>query len=162
MNRYYDRAQYLDVVRYARKVLPDISFTSDVIVGFPGETREEFEDTLSLVEEVGFTSLFTFIYSPRVGTPAAALPDPISRETKTAWLKELTDLQERLSGERLQTMVGTVHRALVESVKETYMEARLQDNCVVRVPIDEALVGKYVNVKITAARSFFAHGEIIN
>lgn len=161
MNRYYDRARYLDVVRYARKVVPDISFTSDVIVGFPGETREEFEDTLSLVEEVGFTSLFTFIYSPRVGTPAASLPDPIDRETKTAWLKELTDLQERLAGERLQKMIGTTHRALVEAVRDTYMEARLQDNCLVRVPIDDTPIGTYVNVKITAARSFIVHGEII-
>ena len=160
MNRYYDRAQYLEVVRYARQVVPDISFTSDVIVGFPGETREEFLDTLSLVEEVGFTSLFTFIYSPRVGTPAASLPDPVDRETKTAWLKELTDLQERLAGERLQKMIGTVHRALVEAVRDTYMEARLQDNCVVRVPVDAALLGNYVNVKITAARSFIVHGEI--
>lgn len=161
MNRYYDRAQYLEVVNYARKVIPDISFTSDVIVGFPGETREEFEDTLSLVEEVGFTSLFTFIYSPRVGTPAASLPDPITREQKTAWLKELTDLQERLSGERLQKMIGMVHRALVENVREDYMEARLQDNCVVRVPVDETLVGSYVNVEITAARSFIVHGKIV-
>ncbi len=161
MNRYYDRARYLEVVNYARKVIPDISFTSDVIVGFPGETREEFEDTLSLVEEVGFTSLFTFIYSPRVGTPAASLPDPITREQKTAWLKELTDLQERLSGERLQKLIGTTHRALVENVREDYMEARLQDNCVVRVPVDETLVGMYVNVKITAARSFIVHGEIV-
>lgn len=161
MNRYYDRAQYLEVVNYARSVIPDISFTSDVIVGFPGETREEFEDTLSLVEEVGFTSLFTFIYSPRVGTPAAALPDPISRETKTAWLKELTDLQERLAGERLQKQIGTVHRALLEAARDTYMEARLQDNCVVRVPMDDTPIGSYVNVKITAARSFIVQGEIV-
>ena len=97
MNRRYTREQYLALVAYARQVIPDISFTSDVIVGFPGETREEFEDTLSLVKEVGFTSLFTFIYSPRVGTPAAAMEDPIPAQTKTAWLQELTALQEEMS-----------------------------------------------------------------
>ncbi|MBQ8751907.1 MAG: tRNA (N6-isopentenyl adenosine(37)-C2)-methylthiotransferase MiaB [Clostridia bacterium] len=99
MNRRYTRQQYLELVRYARRVIPDISFTSDVIVGFPGETREEFEDTLSLVKEVGFTSLFTFIFSPRVGTPAAEMDDPIPAETKTAWLQELTALQEELSAQ---------------------------------------------------------------
>ncbi|MBR2338254.1 MAG: tRNA (N6-isopentenyl adenosine(37)-C2)-methylthiotransferase MiaB, partial [Clostridia bacterium] len=88
MNRHYTREQYLELVRYARRVIPDISFTSDVIVGFPGETREDFEQTLSLIREVGFTSLFTFIFSPRQGTPAAKMPDPISAEEKSAWFSE--------------------------------------------------------------------------
>ncbi len=161
MNRHYDRAQYLSLIEYARQVIPDISFTSDVIVGFPGETREEFEDTLSLVKQVGFTSLFTFIYSPRVGTPAASMPDPVSKEEKTAWLQELTALQEQLAGERLQKMIGTEHRALIENAREGYLEARLQDNCLVRVEGDPALVGSYVQVKITAARSFIVKGEIV-
>ena len=85
MNRRYTREQYLELIRYARQVMPELSLTSDVIVGFPGETYEAFQDTLSLVEEVGFTSLFTFIFSPREGTPAAKMPDPVSREEKGRW-----------------------------------------------------------------------------
>lgn len=162
MNRHYDREQYLSLVAYARKVIPDITFTSDVIVGFPGETREEFEETLSLVKEVGFAALFTFIYSPRVGTPAALMPDPVSKETKTAWMKELTDLQEEVAGQRQQARIGTVHKALVEADRETYLEARLQDNTLVRITNgDAAFVGQYKQVKITDARSFLVYGEIV-
>ena len=76
MNRRYTREQYLELIRYARQVMPELSLTSDVIVGFPGETYEAFQDTLSLVEEVGFTSLFTFIFSPREGRPLPKCPDP--------------------------------------------------------------------------------------
>ncbi len=161
MNRHYTREEYLSLVRYARSVIPNISFTSDVIVGFPGETRAEFEDTLSLIEEVGFASLFTFIYSPRVGTPAAQMPDPVTKKEKTERLQELNDLQERLSGERLQTMIGTAHRALVECEKEAYMEARLQDNSVVRIPLGSAPIGSYVRIEITAARSYYAEGKVL-
>ncbi len=160
MNRHYDRAQYLSLVRYARSVIPDISFTSDVIVGFPGETRQEFEDTLSLINEVGFTSLFTFIYSPRRGTPAAELPDPISLETKTAWLQELNDLQEELSGRRLATLVGTRQRALLESEASGYLEARLADNSIVRVEADPSLLGHYAMVEIQEARSWVMKGSL--
>ncbi len=160
MNRGYTRDQYLELIRYARSVIPDISFTSDVIVGFPGETREEFEDTLSLVEAVGFTSLFTFIYSPRKGTPAAVMEDPISLPEKTAWLKELTALQERISGERLAKLVGTTQRALLESAGDGYLEARLSENSVVRVPGDVSLIGRYATVRINDARSWIMNGEI--
>ncbi|MBE6778653.1 MAG: tRNA (N6-isopentenyl adenosine(37)-C2)-methylthiotransferase MiaB [Ruminococcaceae bacterium] len=160
MNRGYTREQYLDLIRYARSVIPEISFTSDVIVGFPGETREEFEDTLRLVDEVGFTSLFTFIYSPRVGTPAATLPDPIAPDEKVAWLKELTALQEKKSGERLKQLVGTVQRALLENAADGYLEARLPENSVVRVAGDPSLVGRYATVRVNDARSWIMNGEI--
>ena len=161
MNRRYTRAQYLDLVNYARQVIPDISFTSDVIVGFPGETREEFEDTLSLVKVVGFTSLFTFIYSPRKGTPAAEMEDPIPMQTKTAWFKELTDLQEQVSAERLKLLVGTSQRALLESVGDGFVEARLPSNSVVRVQADPNDVGRYATVRIDDARSWIMHGTVL-
>lgn len=160
MNRHYTREQYLSLVAYARHVIPEISFTSDIIVGFPGETREEFEDTLSIVKEVGFTSLFTFIYSPRRGTPAAQMPDPVPLEEKTAWLKELTALQEGISGERLARLVGTKQRALIEAQGDGYLEARLPENSVVRVPGDPSLIGRHAIVKINDARSWIMHGEI--
>ncbi len=162
MNRRYTREQYLDLVKYARSVIPDISFTSDIIVGFPGETREEFEDTLSLVKEVGFTSLFTFIYSPREGTPAAVMPDPVSLKEKTAWLQELSALQEDISAERLAKYVHTTQRALIENAAQGYLEARLADNSVVRVQGDAALLGCYSTVRINDARSWVMTGEIIS
>lgn len=162
MNRRYTRQQYLDLVAYARSVIPEISFTSDVIVGFPGETREEFEETVSLVREVGFTSLFTFIYSPRKGTPAAELPDPISAEIKVAWLQELNAVQEEISGERLALLVGTHQRALIESAEDGYLEARLPENSVVRIQGDASLVGRYATVRINEARSWIMTGEILS
>ncbi len=160
MNRRYTRQQYMDLIAYARSVIPEISFTSDVIVGFPGETREEFEDTLSLVKEIGFTSLFTFIYSPRQGTPAAEMEDPVPTETKTAWLRELTSLQEQMAAQRLAKMVGTCQRALLEGQGDGYLEARLPENSVVRVQGDASLIGRYAWVRITDARSWIMHGEI--
>ena len=162
MNRHYDRARYLELVDYARSVVPDISFTSDVIVGFPGETREEFEDTLSLVKEVGFTSLFTFIFSPRKGTPAAEMEDPIPMQTKTAWFQELSALQEEVSAQRLAQLVGTEQRALLETVEDGYIEARLASNSVVRVQADPSLIGRYATVRIDDARSWIMHGTVLN
>lgn len=161
MNRGYTREQYLELIAYARQVVPDISFTSDVIVGFPGETREEFEETLSLIREVGFTSLFTFIFSPRNGTPAAVMDDPVSAEEKTAWFREMTALQEQLSAERLAALVGTEQRALLESDAGQWLEARLPENSIVRVQGDPARIGEHVTVRITGARSFVLSGEII-
>lgn len=161
MNRGYTREQYLELIRYARETVPGIAFTSDVIVGFPGEQREDFEQTLDLIREVGFVSLFTFIFSPREGTPAATMPDPISAEEKTAWFREMTSLQEELSAERLQALVGTEQKALLESDAGDYLEARLPENSIVRVQGDPARIGESVTVRITGARSFILTGEII-
>ena len=162
MNRGYTREQYLSLIDYARSVIPDISFTSDVIVGFPGETRKEFEDTLSLVREVGFTSLFTFIFSPRQGTPAAKMDDPISAETKSGWFRELTALQEDLSAQRLAVLVGTEQRALLETAADGYLEARLPDNSIVRVEADPVHIGRYAIIRIDDARSWVMHGTVLN
>ena len=161
MNRGYTREQYLELIRYARKVIPGISFTSDVIVGFPGETREDFEQTLDLIQEVGFTSLFTFIFSPREGTPAAKMPDPISAGEKAAWFQEMTKLQEQIAAKQSAAMVGSVRDALIESAEGDYLEARLPENIVVRVPGDPSLTGQRVKVKITDARSWILFGEIV-
>ncbi|MBR5135373.1 MAG: radical SAM protein, partial [Clostridia bacterium] len=160
MNRRYTREQYLDLIAYARSVVPDISFTSDVIVGFPGETREDFEQTLSLIEEVGFVSLFTFIYSPREGTPAAVMPDPISAEEKVKWFQEMTALQESLSAKRTAAMVGQTKKALIETAADAFLEARLPDNIVVRVQGDASLIGRHALVKITEAKSWILLGDI--
>ncbi len=160
MNRRYTREQYLELIEYARKTVPGITFTSDVIVGFPGEQREDFEQTLSLIREVRFASLFTCIFSPRKGTPAAQMEDPIPAEVKSAWFAEMTALQEELSGERLFHVVGTTQRALLEAETGDYLEARLPDNSIVRVQGDPARIGEFVTVRITGARSYILTGEI--
>ncbi len=160
MNRRYTREQYLELIAYAKKTVPGITFTSDVIVGFPGEQREDFEQTLSLIREVGFASLFTFIYSPRHGTPAAQMEDPIPPEVKSAWFSEMTALQEEISAQRLETLVGTTQRALLEAEASGFLEARLPDNSIVRVQGDPARIGNFVKVRITGARSYILTGEI--
>lgn len=100
MNRHYTREHYLELVNYAKKKIPDVDLTTDIIVGFPGETYEEFLDTVSLVKEVGYGSMFTFIYSARKGTPAAEMPDPFSKEEKTKWFMELLKVQEEIAGKK--------------------------------------------------------------
>ncbi len=162
MNRRYTREQYLELIRYARSVMPDISFTSDVIVGFPGETYEEFQDTLSLIREVGFTSLFTFIYSPRQGTKAASMADPVSHEEKTKWLSELLKTQEEVAARRSAAMVGETYRVLVEEKNEKtgLLSGRTASFVTVDFPGGEELVGQYAQVKVTSARSWMLSGEL--
>ncbi|MGI6264016.1 MAG: tRNA (N6-isopentenyl adenosine(37)-C2)-methylthiotransferase MiaB [Acutalibacteraceae bacterium] len=160
MNRHYDRAQYLALIDYARKTVPGIRFTSDVIVGFPGETREDFEQTLSLIRDVGFLSLFTFIFSPRKGTPAAKMDDPVPAAEKSRWFREMTALQEQISAVQMAALVGQTRRALLEKAENGIIEARLHDNVVVRVPGEESLVGRWADVTINEARSWIVSGAI--
>ena len=116
MNRRYTRAHYLELVKKLRSVKPDVGLTSDIIVGFPGETEAQFEDTLSLVREVRYDSAFTFIYSRRAGTRAAQMPDPTSAEEKTERIQRLIDLQTEITHEILTRQVGRRETVLVESV----------------------------------------------
>ncbi|MCR4614980.1 MAG: tRNA (N6-isopentenyl adenosine(37)-C2)-methylthiotransferase MiaB [Clostridiales bacterium] len=160
MNRHYDREKYLELIHYAREKMPDLSITSDIIVGFPGETYEEFCDTLSLVEEVEYTSLFTFIYSPREGTKAAKMPDPVTREEKGAWFKELCQLQESIAGRRTAAMKGKVYRVLCESISDKGMlSGRTEGNVIIEFPGSPDNIGKFVNVKVTEPRTWMLFGE---
>ncbi|MBR3754538.1 MAG: tRNA (N6-isopentenyl adenosine(37)-C2)-methylthiotransferase MiaB [Clostridia bacterium] len=161
MNRGYTREKYLSLVEYARKVMPDISLTSDIIVGFPGETYEEFRDTVSLIEEVEFTSLFTFIYSPREGTKAASMPDPVSRKEKGEWFRELTLAQEKIASERCKKMLGQTYRVLCEDYTEGRLSGRTDGSVMIDFDGDESLVGSFVNVKVTACRNWTLSGEIV-
>lgn len=161
MNRRYDREKYLSLIRYARKAMPDISFTSDVIVGFPGETYKEFQETLSLVREVGFTNLFTFIYSPREGTKAAKMEDPVSHEEKTKWFAELLKVQEECASEICKKMVGQTLRVLVEdrSEKSGLLSGRTASSHIVEFAGSDELVGQFAEVQVTKAKSFVLYGE---
>ncbi len=163
MNRGYTREKYLGLINYAKEKIPDISLTSDVIVGFPGETYGEFKDTVSLIGEVGFTSLFTFIYSPRNGTRAAKMPDPVPADEKKKWLKELCDAEDDASLKICSSYIGKTERVLVENknAKSGGLTGRTDGNIAVAFDGDESLSGSFVNVKITSARSSFLSGEIV-
>lgn len=162
MNRRYDREKYLSLIRYARSVMPDISFTSDVIVGFPGETYEEFQDTLSLVREVGFTNLFTFIFSPRKGTKAAEMPDPVSHKEKTEWFAELLRVQEEAAAPIGQKLIGQTLRVLVEEqdAKSGLLFGRTAGGLVVLFPGADSLVGEFAEVTVTEAKGLQLKGIV--
>ena len=162
MNRRYTVEKYLDIVSYAKSRIPDVDLTSDVIVGFPGETYEDFKQTLSLIREVEFTSLFTFIYSPRVGTPAAKLDDPVSHAQKAEWMGELLKTQEEISAKRTASMVGRTYRVLIEEqAREGILNARTHGGVVVEVEGGPDLIGSFREAKITQARNFILRGRLI-
>lgn len=163
MNRRYTMEKYLSIIEYAKSKIPDVSLTSDIIVGFPGETYEDFCETLSLIKEVEFTSLFTFIYSRRPGTPAAKLPDVATEEEKGKWFTELLKTQEEIAAKRCKSMVGSTERVLVEEVNEKngLLSCRTSGNIIVEVQGDTSLIGTFCDVRITEARNWILRGEII-
>lgn len=163
MNRHYDRKKYLEIVNYAKEKIPNLSLTSDIIVGFPGETYEDFKETISLIKEVEFTSLFTFIYSPRVGTPAAEMDDPVSSQEKSKWFRELLDVQEEIASKRCASMVGTVQKVLIESEKgkDGILNARTSGNIIVETKAPKELIGTFQNVKVTSAGNWILKGNVI-
>jgi len=164
MNRGYTAEQYLDLVHYAKaKMGSALSITSDVIVGFPGETYEEFQDTLSLVKEVGATSLFTFIYSPREGTPAAKMDDPVSHKEKARWMAELLALQEQISAEQMQLHRGETFKCFVSGkgkLGDNYVAARTDGNLIIEFEGDDSLIGSFQNVKVIEPLTYVLRGEL--
>ena len=165
MNRRYTREKYLELINYAKEKIEGLSLTSDIIVGFPGETYEEFCDTLSLVKEVGYTSLFTFIFSSRKGTKAADMPDPVSYEEKNKWFKELCDLQEEIASTHSANMQGKTYRVLCEGESKTldgYFAGRTDGNVIIEFPCTNTdLIGKFCNVKVTEPLNWLVRGELV-
>ena len=164
MIRRHTREQYLEKIRDLKSLIPDIVLTSDIIVGFPGETTEEFEDTLKVLEEVRFDALFTFIFSPRVGTPAANMDDPMPREEKLANFNRLTALQDAISEEKHRAYVGRTVRCLLDGLSddERYdLTARTPGNRLVRVVGGRSALGQFRDVKITDANKWSLFGELI-
>ena len=162
MNRRYTREKYLEEIRYAKSVMPGLVLTSDVIIGFPGETEAEAMDTVSLVEEVGFDALFTFIYSPRPGTKAAAMPDPATRAEKQKWFDKLLEVQNANSAKLHAAYVGKTVRVLVdgESDDENFpLASRTEGNRLVRLKGDKSLIGSFIDVKITDSNTWALYGE---
>ena len=163
MNRHYDRAKYLAQVKLARHYMPDLVLTTDIIVGFPGETDEEFEETITLCEEVRYDAMFTFIYSKRVGTPAASMPDPYSREDKQKHFDRLTEVANRISAEKHAAYIGTKQRVLIdgETGHEEYnLSARTNGGRLVHLKGDLSLVGSFRDVTITGGNTWALYGTL--
>jgi len=165
MNRRYTREKYLARVEAIRSKIPDMSLTTDLIVGYPGETEEEFEDTCSLVNQVGYDSAFTFIYSPRIGTRAAVMPDQIPESESSRRIQKLIAIQKENTHRRYQAYIGQIHHVLVDEASkrdENQMAGKNEYNITVNFPGDQSLIGQIVRVRIVSAGESTLRGEMIN
>ena len=164
MNRPYDKARYLELIAYARKVMPDLVLTSDVIIGFPGETEAEAMETVDLVRQVEFDALFTFIFSPRPGTPAAKMDDPVPRAEKQKWFDALCNAQNEISARHHARYVGKTLRCLVDGETDDArwpLSARTAGGRLVHLVGDKAALGEYRDVKITDSNTWALFGEMV-
>ena len=163
MNRHYDSAAYLSLIDYMRGKIPDIALSTDIIVGFPGETEEDFEDTLKMLEKVRFDAFFSFIYSPRKGTPAAEM-EQIPEQVKNDRFRRLLEVQNRISLEKNREYIGKTERVLVEGVSKTdpgMMTGRNEKNRLVHFSGDTSLTGCFADVRITSADTYSLRGELV-
>ena len=163
MNRRYTKEQYLELVEKIKTAVPDISLTTDIIVGFPGETEEDFLETMDVVKKVRYDSAFTFIYSKRTGTPAAIMENQISEDVvKDRFDRLLKEVQD-ISAEVCSVHEGTIQPVLVESMNDhddTLVTGRMSNNLLVHFKGDERLIGKIVNVKLLECKGFYYLGEM--
>ena len=160
MNRNYTVEKYRELIEYARERIPGVMFTTDLIVGFPGETEEDFFQTLQLVKDVKFASLFTFIYSKRVGTRAAEMDDPIPKEEKSRWFTMLLDTQREIGAAHYRGYVGKRFRVLADGKSPLGLCGRTEFNAVIDFPGEESLIGRFLTVEVTAADKHNLTGEI--
>lgn len=165
MNRQYDRERYLDLIGQVRREIPGIAITTDIIVGFPGETEADFSETLSLCEEVGFDLAFTFIYSNRNNTPADRMPDQISEEVKHERFNRLVEVINRKAMEKNQDLVGEIFEVLVEGTSKTndqILAGRTRTGKLVNFAATPETIGQLLMVRITRANSFNLYGEAVD
>lgn len=164
MNRKYSKEQYLALVEKLRAAMPDISLTTDIIVGFPGETEEDFEETMDVVRKVRYDSAFTFIYSKRTGTPAAAMPNQVPEDVvKNRFDRLLREVQD-IAAEVVKRHEGTVQKVLVEEIdthEAGFVTGRLSNNTVVHFAGDASLIGKIVDVSLDEAKGFYYMGSLV-
>ena len=163
MNRRYTVEKYMETIDYARSIVPDFSFTTDIIVGFPNESNEEFEETLELMKRVKYDNIYSFIYSKRSGTKAALMEDLISDEEKSQRMRRLLELQREISTENYKRFVGRKMRVLVDSKskKKGFMTGKSNDFIIVEFEGDESLEGTFVDVEVTGAMNWAVTGKII-
>ncbi len=164
MNRVYDRARYLHLVDYMRQKMPNIAITTDIIVGFPGETEEDFEGTLDMLRRVRYDNIYSFLYSPRKGTPAAEMP-PVPQEVKAERFQRLLDTQYEIAAATVAALVGSVQEVLVEGISKTdgsRLTGRTAQNRLVHFEGDEALIGKAAKIRISRAEPHALFGELVD
>ena len=165
MNRKYTKEQYLELANKIMTKVPDVVLSTDIIVGFPGETDEEFEDTLDVVRKVNFEQIFMFIYSRREGTIAAAREDQVPEDKKHIRFDKLKELYESRVDENNEKYINTVQKILIEGKSknndDTYEGRTLTNKVVIFMPDEKSKIGDVVNVKITEARKWYLKGEII-
>ena len=164
MNRHYDSTHYLEIVRKLKEAMPGITLTTDIIVGFPGESEEDFNATLEVLKAVRYDMIFSFIYSPRNGTPAAKMENQIPDDVKTERMSRLLDLQNAISYEKNIETVGKTLRVLAEGPSKNDPDTftgRAESNKLVHFKASNDVIGKFVNIKITRAEPFNLHGEIV-
>ena len=165
MNRHYDKEQYLAIVKKLREAIPDIALTTDIIVGFPGETEEDFMETLDVVKQVEYDSAFTFIYSKRTGTPAAAMENQCDpKEVKEHFDMLLKEVQA-ISTKKAMALTGTVQEVLAEEENEQdkrLITGRLSNNSIVHFPGDCSMIGNLYQVRLTECKGFYYLGEIVS
>src|SRR5690625_3258828 len=164
MNRKYTRESYLELVRKIKAAIPNVTLTTDIIVGFPNETEEQFEETMTLMKEVGFESAYTFIYSPREGTPAAVQKDDIPEDVKKARLQRLNALVNEQSKQSMASYEGKIVKVLVEGESkkdDTVLAGYTEKNKVVNFKGPKSIIGSIVEVKITDAKTWSLNGELV-
>jgi tRNA-2-methylthio-N6-dimethylallyladenosine synthase len=163
MNRGYTRQYYIDLVHKLREKVPDIAITTDLIVGFPGETEEDFAHTIDLVRTVEFDVAFCFRYSPRRDTPAASMNDQLPEDVKMRRLYKLLEIQDEISMAKNEAVIGTLQEVLVEGRNprdESQVTGRTSTNKIVFFPGDAGLIGKTLTVAITGAGNWSLRGEL--
>ena len=164
MNRVYNKEQYLALAKHIREEIPDIALTTDLIVGFPGETLADVEETIEVVKEVGFDNAFTFIYSKRTGTPAAAMENQVPKEIVKEGFDKLLKVVQDTARERVKRYEGQIMDVLVEEVNEQdekLLTGRLSNNTIVHFPGEKSLIGQIVNVRLSSCQGFYYMGEMI-
>ena len=165
MNRHYDTAHYLELIEYAKKRIPKVALTTDIIVGFPGETYEDFLGTVELMKKVRYDSAYTFIYSKREGTKAAAMPDPISDEDKGKWFRQLLDVQNSIGEKAYERFIGDEVEVLCEGIGRTadgLMTGHSRHGVIVDFNGTRNMIGKYVTVRIQKALPWAVTGELVS
>ena len=164
MNRRYTKEQYLELVDRIRAAVPDISLTTDIIVGFPGETEEDFQETLDVVRKVRYDSAFTFIYSKRSGTPAAIMKDQVPPEVVKDRFDRLLQLVQEISRQMSSRFTGTVQEVLTEEVNgqdPSLVTGRMSNNLLVHFPGDASMIGSYRKVRLDECKGFYYMGTLV-
>ncbi|MGN0347900.1 MAG: tRNA (N6-isopentenyl adenosine(37)-C2)-methylthiotransferase MiaB [Roseburia sp.] len=165
MNRHYDKAHYLRLVEKLREAVPDLALTTDIIVGFPGETEEDFLDTLDVVRRVGYDSAFTFLYSKRTGTPAAAMEEQVPEDIVKRRFDLLLSEVQRIGAQKAKKLEGRILPVLIEQRNEQdaqLVTGRLDNNSVVHLPGDDSMIGKIQNVRLKECKGFYYIGEAVD